>query len=311
MSLAHLIPSLEPKLKSLYADHRERADRIDWSYHEFLPLDELAANPATLPKLSPEVYAAVETALLTEVNLPWFTTHLHAAFKGSIQVMVDFLQTWTAEEDQHALLLETYLLLGGNGDHKRRMAMRKNVIRQGWASNIDTHFGAIAYTAIQELATQQFYLRTAEVAESEDPGLSRALRRLAKDETLHYAFYRDAVKMHLEAEPNYVYPLAEVIMKFEMPGSGMPNYLERAEMLAMKVNYGPPEYYTNVIDSLWRFWEIDKLSPTLTEAREAQKKVIRYHDMLGKVAARFLRTREKYQLAQKEAAVSTDAGAAD
>lgn len=298
MSLAHLIPSLEPKLKQLYDDHRVRADKIDWSYHEYLPLDELAARPGLLPKLSPEVYSAVETALLTEVNLPWFTTHLYAAFKGSIQVMIDFLHTWTAEEDQHALLLETYLLLGGNGDVKRRMAMRKNIIRQGWASTIDTHFGAIAYTAIQELATQQFYLRTAEVAEKEDPGLSRALRRLAKDETLHYAFYRDAVKMHLEAEPNYVYPLAEVIMKFEMPGSGMPNYLERAEMLAMKVQYGPPEFYSNVVDSLWKYWEIDKLSPTLTEAREAQLKVIKYHDRLGKVAARFLRSREKYHLAE-------------
>ena len=79
MSLAHLIPSLEPKLNALYDQHRERAARIDWSYHEFLPLDELRANPDILPKLSGPVYTAVETALLTEVNLPWFTTHLHAA----------------------------------------------------------------------------------------------------------------------------------------------------------------------------------------------------------------------------------------
>jgi acyl-[acyl-carrier-protein] desaturase len=293
MSLAHLIPSLEPKLRALYDAHRERAARIDWSYHEFLPLDELRAKPDAIPQLSPLVYTAVETALLTEVNLPWFTTHLHAAFKGSLAVMLDFLQTWTAEEDQHALLLETYLLLGNNGNTKERMALRKNVIRQGWASTIETHFGAIAYTAIQELATQTFYVRVAEIAESEDPLLSRALRRLAKDETLHYAFYRDAVTMHLQAEPNYVYPLADVIMKFEMPGSGMPNYMERTEVLAAKAKYGPPEFYTQVIDALWSYWEIDKLDPTLVVAREAQQKVIKYHDKLGRVAARFLERRER------------------
>lgn len=291
MSLAYLIPSLEPKLHALYDQHRERAARIDWSYHEFLPLDDLKANPDKLPKLSPAVYMAVETAVLTEVNLPWFTTHLYSAFKGAIEVMIDFLHIWTSEEDQHALLLETYLLLGGNGDTKRRMAMRKSVVRQGWATTIASHFQAVAYTAIQELATQTFYLRVADVAEKEDPMLSRALRRLAKDETLHMAFYRDAVKMHLEVEPNYVYPLADVLMKFEMPGSGMPNYQERSEILANEVNYGPEQFYTQVVDTLWKYWEVDKLAPTLQEARDAQSRVIRYHQKLGRIAAKLAQRR--------------------
>ena len=292
MSLAHMIPSLEPKLNALYDQHRERAARIDWSYHEFLPLDELRANPDILPKLSAPVYTAVETALLTEVNLPWFTTHLHAAFKGSLEVMVEFLHTWTSEEDQHALLLETYLLLGGNGDVRKRMATRRQIVRQGWATNIDSHFQAIAYTAIQELATQTFYLRVADVAEAEDPRLARALRRLAKDETLHMAFYRDAVKMHLEVEPNYVYPLADTMLKFEMPGSGMPGYIERSEILAQEVNYGPEQYYRHVVDYMWTYWEVDKLAPTLNEAKEAQRKLNRYHDKLGRIAAKLAQRRE-------------------
>lgn len=295
MSLAHLIPSLEPKLRSLYDAHHDRAQRIDWSYGEYLPLDELKANPESIPQLSPLVYTAVETALLTEVNLPWFTTHLYAAFRGSLTVMLDFLHTWTSEEDQHAQLLDTYLLLGGNGDHKLRAAMRKGVIRQGWAANIESHFGAIAYTAIQELATQQFYLRVAEIAEAEDPRLSRALRRLAKDEALHMAFYRDAVKFHLEVEPNYVYPLAEVIMKFEMPGSGMPNYQERSELLAAKANFGPAEFYTLVIDALWRYWDIDSLAPSLGRAREAQLKLIKHHQKLGRIAARLMERKKAHQ----------------
>ena len=29
---------LEGKLKELYAQHKERSAKIDWSYHEFLPL---------------------------------------------------------------------------------------------------------------------------------------------------------------------------------------------------------------------------------------------------------------------------------
>ena len=292
MSLAHLIPSLEPKLRELYDQHIERAAKIDWAYYEYLPLDELKNKTESIPKLSPIVYASVETALLTEINLPWFTTHLHAAFKGSIEILVDFVRIWTSEEDQHALLLDTYLLLGDHGDHRRRSRLRKSVIRQGWATTVESHFQAIAYTAIQELATQIFYLRTAELAESEDPLLARALRRLARDETLHMAFYRDCVNLHLHAEPNYVYPLAEVMMNFEMPGAGMPDYRERTELFASDGNYGPYEYYSQVIDVLWRYWEVDKLAPTLTAAREKQKELMKYHARLGKIAARFKRRKE-------------------
>src|SRR5258708_27349579 len=157
MSLAHLIPSLEPKLRELYVKHRERADKIEWSYHNFLPLDDLKANPDTIPQLSPLVYTAVETALLTEVNLPWFTTHLYAAFKGSMAVMLDFLHTWTAEEDSHALLLETYLLLGGHGDPARRVSRRKGASRQGWPANIETPLRPSAFTTIQDFDPQTFY----------------------------------------------------------------------------------------------------------------------------------------------------------
>src|SRR5438132_10767585 len=96
--------------------HRERAKAIDWTYHEFLPLDELRADPQSLPKLSDITYLAVETALMTEVNLPWFTAGLCMLFKGSLGPMRDFIYDWTAEEDQHSLLLETYLLVGNHGD---------------------------------------------------------------------------------------------------------------------------------------------------------------------------------------------------
>ena len=49
-------------------------------------------------------------------------------------------------------------------------------------------------------------MRVAAVCKDEDPLLARALNRIAKDETLHYAFYKDAVKAHLEVEPNFVEP---------------------------------------------------------------------------------------------------------
>jgi acyl-[acyl-carrier-protein] desaturase len=290
---AHLIPSLEPKLRDLYARHKERAKAIDWAYHEYLPLDVLRADPQSLPKLSPVTYLAVETAMFTEVNLPWFTTGLFNVFRGAISPMKEFIYDWTAEEDQHALLLETYLLLGDNGDHRERARLRKIIIKQGWEPHIEDHFQAIAYTATQELATRAFYQRVAQVCRNEDPLLARALNRLAKDETLHYAFYKDAVKAHLEVEPNYAEPLARILLDFAMPGAEMPDYATRAAVLAREGVYGPDHYYNMVVDHLWKEWDIPGLLPSAEPARAAQKTLIEHHRKLGRIASMYASRRQK------------------
>ncbi len=287
MPAFHLIPSLEPKLRALLERHRERAAAIDWAYPEYLPLDALRADPQSLPKLSDMTYLAVETALLTEVNLPWFTAGLTSVFKGALSPLREFVYDWTAEEDQHALLLETYLLLGDNGDRRERANLRKLIIRQGWAPSIEDQFEAIAYTAIQELATRAFYQRVAQTCRQEDPRLARALNRLAKDETLHYAFYRDAVKAHLEVQPHYVEPLARVMLAFSMPGAEMPGYTQRSLALARAGVFGPDHYYTMVVDHLWREWDLAGLHPAAGAALDAQRRLAAQRQKLAGIAARF------------------------
>lgn len=287
MRLSALDQRLEGQIQKLYQAHLERAARIDWSYHQFLPQDLLngtATEPP--PKLSPRVYCAIETALMTEVNLPWFTTELHRGFIGSLEVMLDFVHTWTAEEDQHSTLLESYLLLTRNGNPGERASLRKEVIRQGWYSNLSTAFEAVVYTTIQELATMTFYQNVAHVVEADDPQLARLLRRLAQDETLHYTFYREVVKAHLQIEPNYVWPLTDVMLNFEMPGAGMPNYKERIAAMASDAAYGPEHHYRQVIDVLMRHWDIARLSPTYPEARAAQQKLVDQHARLARFFAR-------------------------
>ena len=94
---------LEPRLKELYEQHKKRAQKIDWGYHEFLPWDKgmdfkrvpWNESQVTLPT---GMITAVETALLTEVNLPWFTTYLSETFKGSLSVITDFIHTWTSKK---------------------------------------------------------------------------------------------------------------------------------------------------------------------------------------------------------------------
>ncbi len=104
MSDVPLLPSLEPEVARLLARHNEASARIDWSYREFLPLEALHA-PSNTPPLSTVAYTAVETALLTEVNLPWYTAVLHEGLRDSLAPLQEFIGVWTSEEDQHSTLL--------------------------------------------------------------------------------------------------------------------------------------------------------------------------------------------------------------
>src|SRR5205823_10840374 len=71
-----LHPSLEGQFASLLARHLEAAGKTEWSYHQYLPFAALRGDAIERPPLSATAYLAVETALLTEVNLPWYTAGL-------------------------------------------------------------------------------------------------------------------------------------------------------------------------------------------------------------------------------------------
>jgi acyl-[acyl-carrier-protein] desaturase len=281
---------LEGKLRDLYNTHIERTTKIDWSYHDLIPW-ERGRNFKTDPwhpsqaTISPELAVAVETALLTEINLPWFTTGLTQIFSGSLEVLQDFVRTWTSEEDQHSNILETYLLVTRNIDPDRLHHLRKTVVRNAWTPGEATPLEGMVYTTIQELSTQAFYVNVAKVADREDPVLAHILRTVAKDETLHYAFYREAVKAHLEINPNYAEPLCEVFTNFFMPGHLMPNFKERQVIMAEGANYGIAEFFNSVVDVLMRQWDIARLQPDYPEAQAALERLNKYMDRLARIAA--------------------------
>ena len=283
MPLESLLSSLEPQIAQLLARHTSASAHIDWSYREFLPLEAFHASRKQRP-LSKVAYTAVETALLTEVNLPWYTVALHESLKDAPEPLQEFARIWTSEEDQHSLLLETYLLLTDSGDHAERGKIRRAVVASGWTHKLGNPFDAMVYTTVQELATQAFYMCTANVCEQDDPLLARALRRIAKDETRHYAFYRDIVKAHLDIESDYILPLTEVITEFRMPGHVIPAFDERSAFLASEHVFGPEHFYQDVIEVVCSFWDIDNLAPTEPDAQAALTRLNRYRAVLRRLA---------------------------
>lgn len=282
---------LEGRLIELYVEHKKRSAKIDWSYHDFLPWEQgrsFKEDPwnEEQRKLPIAIYTAIETALLTEVNLPWFTTHLSITFNGSLGVLKDFIHTWTAEEDQHSSLLETYLILTRNGNPNELHQLRRNVVEKGYESEFMVPTQVMGYTAMQELATMVFYNDVAKVAQPYDEKLAALLRRLAKDESLHYVFYRDAVKAHLELEPNYIYHVAEVMRNFVMPGEEIPDFDSRMQIIGQDAGYGPEQYFYQVFSVLIDYWGLNHLRPSSPEAEEARTGLLKFHDRLRRIVER-------------------------
>jgi acyl-[acyl-carrier-protein] desaturase len=220
------------------------------------------------------------------VNLPWFTTHLSVTFKGSLEVLTQFVHTWTSEEDQHSSLLETYLLITRNADPHQLHRLRKTVVEQGFEPDFDSALETMVYTTIQELATLVFYNNVAKAANEHDPDLSRLLRRLAKDESLHFAFYRDACKAYLAIDHNFIYYIENVMTHFRMPGVQMPDFEKRMNIAASEANYGPVAYFNQVYEYLIDFWSVKSLQPSRTEAVEAKERLLKHYDKMKRVTNR-------------------------
>ncbi|WP_139488808.1 acyl-ACP desaturase [Brevibacillus dissolubilis] len=284
-------PRLEPVLRELYDNHKERAAKIDWSYHDFIPWEKgrsFKTEPWDISQrtLSDGLYTAVETALLTEVNLPWFTTHLAVTFKKSISVLTEFVHTWTAEEDQHSSLLETYLIITRNANPTELKQIRKFVVEQGYEPDLENALETMVYTAIQELATMVFYNNVAKIATDHDPDLAALLRRLSKDESLHFAFYRDACREYLGVDHNFIYYIEKVMTNFRMPGVQMPNFDERMSTASKEANYGPVAYFRQVYEYLINYWGVKDLQPSRPEAQEAKIRLLTHYDKMKRITER-------------------------
>lgn len=252
---------LASTIDRLYERHRNHSQKIDWGYHRLLPW-ERGRNFTNDPwsnsqgSLTEELTIAVETAMLTETNLPWFTAGLNRVFTDGPSSLVRFVQDWTAEEDQHGRVLDVYLLLSRNGDPAIRNGLRKQVITLGWQPEDINPFAMMVYTTLQELATRVFYLKLARSVERHDAVLSKILRTIAKDETLHYAFYRDAAHAYIEEDPSRIATVCRIIPRFVMPGFGMPQFQRRLQIIAKHAQYGIPEYYHLVLQAVLSFWGV-------------------------------------------------------
>ncbi|HEX7035192.1 MAG TPA: acyl-ACP desaturase [Pseudomonadales bacterium] len=286
-----MLASLEP----LIARNMERhvRERRLWMPSDLLPVseqmsDEQRREREALPErargLPDAVRVALALNLLTEEGLPHFH-RLLAVYMGSGNAWAQWNFVWTAEEDRHGTVLHDYMRDARLFDTAAFERLQYRYLEAGFDPQWeDDPYRLLAYTSLQERATQIAHANTGKLAARYEPLLQRILGHVAADEARHYQFYRDAFAGLLEIDPTGALQAALAVMpRLAMPGHNIEGYEDMAEVVRRADIYGPRDY-RRVVAQCLETWGVASLEPPDAAGREAQDKLMAVPARLDRLA---------------------------
>ena len=195
-----------------------------WNIWDSVPWEEL-----DLSLNDPDDAIRLETFCGVELYVPDYTEH------GLNISRDDFGQAWFAanwgyEESKHSLVFREYLLRTGLRTEEQMLDYEDMIFSRKWVSPASTIRQTSIYGAFQEIATYHIYgTQRAKAKREGNKVLQRIMRLVGADEAAHAGFYRKAVQIYMEEDPEgTVEDLARIVLNFEMPGAPLiPNYEER------------------------------------------------------------------------------------
>jgi acyl-[acyl-carrier-protein] desaturase len=286
-----VLDALAPVVTTLTQRHLD--SRKLWMPSDLLPAHEQTdaehdAEMQTLRQrargLPDSVRVAVALNLLTEEGLPHFH-RLLATYMGYEGAWATWNNLWTAEEDRHGCILRDYVRDARIFDMRALEQLQYEYIEAGFNPQWqDDPYRLLAYTSLQEKATQTAHSNAGRIAGQYDPLLQRILAHISADESRHYAFYRDSFAEVLKQDSNRALAaLAAVAPALAMPGHTIAGYAQMSEVERRAGIYGPREYL-KLVEDLVRHWTIDKLTGLSSVGRAAQDKLMQLPTRLARMA---------------------------
>lgn len=292
------LPAQREVLNSLEGDIRGFMDRHRASRKLWMPSDLMPANEQADPKLDQDlaqlrerarglpdgVRVAIALNLLTEEGLPHFH-RLVATYMGHDSVWAEWNNLWTAEEDRHGCVLRDYVRDARIFDMAALERMQYQYIESGFNPQWhDDPYRLLAYTSLQEKATQSSHSNAGRLAGKHEPHLQKVLAHISADEARHYLFYRDSFSAVLKADTNRALAaLASVAPALAMPGHNIEGFAQMSEVERRAGIYGPREYM-KLVEDLVKHWAIDALTGLSDAGRAAQEKVMKLPARLARMA---------------------------
>src|SRR5581483_686176 len=286
-----VLRTLEPLITEYTQRHRD--SRKLWMPSELLPANEqggaeqeaeVSAMRQRAKGLPDSVRVALALNLLTEEGLPHFH-RLVAVYMGYEGPWAEWNNLWTAEEDRHGCVLRDYVREARVFDMAHLERLQYQYIESGfnpaWQGD---PYRLLAYTSLQEKATQTAHSNAGRIAGNHEPKLQKILAHISADESRHYAFYRDSFAAVLKADTNRALAaLASVAPALAMPGHNIEGYAQMSEVERRAGIYGPREYL-KLVEDLVKHWAIDKMTGLTSLGRAAQEKVMSLPKRLARMA---------------------------
>lgn len=284
-SRCEVLAELEPLVAQLTERHLRK--RKLWYPSELMPeppLQELAALRERARGLPDAVRVSLALNLLTEEGLPHFH-RLIATYLGQDSVWAKWNNLWTAEEDRHGCVLRDYVrdarLLNMPAFEQLQYQYLEAGFNPNWQGD---PYRLLAYTSLQERATQVAHANTGKLAGEHEPLLQTILAGIASDEARHYAFYREMFKALLQRDPNRALcAAAEVLPALSMPGQAIEGYGQMAEVVHRTGIYGPRQYQT-IVEDVLEFWGIAAMCGLHADGARAQEMLLRLPRRLTRFA---------------------------
>jgi acyl-[acyl-carrier-protein] desaturase len=294
-----LTNELNPAIEFLLNRHISTAKK--WNPHEYIPWERgsrLATEGFLYGEnsISDNLKSSFIINLLTEDSLPWYSRTLSEVF-GRESVVGEWIHRWTAEEARHSYTLRSYITLSGILDPVKLEQDRITFVSTGRVPELGRDkitneyldgYGicqSFAYTTIQELSARSSYFNMAR--QLDDTAGYNILKRILTDENHHFIFYRDAVMEILKIDPSsMIISLSKVIMQFEMPGVGAPEYTHHARNISDAGIFSIRSYYEDVLTPILKHWNIFNITGLNSAAEQSRDDLIKYLARLKKIIQR-------------------------
>jgi acyl-[acyl-carrier-protein] desaturase len=282
-----VLVALEPFVEQQASGHLER--RKLWFPNDLHPADagaqpdDLARLRADAGNLPDAVRVALALNLLTEEGLPHFH-RLIATHLGNESPWSRWNNMWTAEEDRHGCALRDYVRDARIFNMGALERMQYRYIESGFNPDWERDpYRLLAYTSLQERATQMAHANTGRNCAQYEPCLQRILAHIAGDESRHYAFYRTVFKEILERDTDRALgALLKVMPALAMPGHTIPDYEHMSEVVRRAGIYGARDYQ-KIVEELLEFWNVGGCTGLSGEAAAAQEKLMKIPARLARM----------------------------
>ncbi|HZR34171.1 MAG TPA: acyl-ACP desaturase [Nevskia sp.] len=290
-SQIEVLLALEPFVRQETAAHLER--RKLWFPNDLFSADaqeteearqDLLKVRADARGLPDTVRVALALNLLTEEGLPHFH-RLIATHLGNESPWSDWNNLWTAEEDRHGCALRDYVRDARIFRMGALERLQYQYLEAGFNPDWQRDpYRLLAYTSLQERATQMAHANTGRTCALYEPKIQRILAHISGDESRHYAFYRAVFGAVLKADTNTALgSLLKVMPALAMPGHTIANYEHMADVVRRADIYGP-RHYRQIVEELLEFWGIGALTGLSAEGAAAQEKLMKIPSRLQRMS---------------------------